>query len=63
MQMIWIVIQNTYYQIQKKTNLTKVQLNDLVRDLSMSKDQGELIGSRLQGWKLLEKKYKLLCFS
>lgn len=31
------------------------ELNDLVRDLSLSKKQAELLASRLKGWNLLEK--------
>jgi hypothetical protein len=30
------------------------ELNDLVRDLNLSKSQAELLGSRLQGWNLLQ---------
>jgi hypothetical protein len=33
--------------------LSQAELNDLVRDLGLSKQQGELLGSRLQGWNLL----------
>ena len=35
--------------------LTQSDLNDLVRDLSLSKGQSELLGSRLQEWNLLAK--------
>lgn len=34
--------------------ITQGELNDLVRDLSLSKRQAELLGSRLQGWNLLQ---------
>ena len=33
--------------------ITQAELNDLVRDLNLSKRQAELLGSRLQGWNLL----------
>ncbi|UYV67940.1 hypothetical protein LAZ67_5002553 [Cordylochernes scorpioides] len=36
-------------------------LNDLVRDLDLSKKQSELLGSRLKGWNLLHKGTKV-CF-
>jgi len=35
--------------------LTQGELNDLVRDLKLSKKQAELLGSRLRGWNLLQK--------
>lgn len=34
--------------------LNKNELNDLVRDLNLSKQQAELLGSRLRGWNLLQ---------
>lgn len=33
--------------------ISQAELNDLIRDLALSKSQAELLGSRLQGWKLL----------
>lgn len=33
--------------------INQLELNDLVRDLNLSKTQAEILGSRLQGWKLL----------
>ncbi|KAK9729026.1 hypothetical protein QE152_g16918 [Popillia japonica] len=33
--------------------INQLELNDLVRDLNLSKTQAEIVGSRLQGWKLL----------
>jgi len=33
--------------------LTRGDLNDIVRDLKLSKKSGELLGSRLKGWNLL----------
>ncbi|UYV76697.1 hypothetical protein LAZ67_14001794 [Cordylochernes scorpioides] len=41
--------------------LTQGDLNDLVRDLDVSKKQSELLGSRLKGWNLLHKGAKV-CF-
>ena len=41
--------------------LTQGELNDLVRDLKLSKKQAELLGSRLRGWNLLQKDTKV-CF-
>ncbi|UYV71963.1 hypothetical protein LAZ67_9001368 [Cordylochernes scorpioides] len=38
--------------------LTKGDLNDLVRDLDLSKKQSELLGSRLKGWNLLHEDTK-----
>jgi len=35
--------------------LTQDELNDLVRDLELSKSKSELLGSRLKQWNLLEK--------
>ena len=41
--------------------LTQVDLNDIVRDLNLSKKQVELLGSRLKGWNLLLQETKV-CF-
>jgi len=41
--------------------LTQGELNDLVRDLKLSKTQAELLGSRLKGWNLLQRDTKV-CF-
>ncbi|UYV84953.1 hypothetical protein LAZ67_X004087 [Cordylochernes scorpioides] len=41
--------------------LTQGDLNDLIRDLDLSKKQSELLGSRLKGWNLLHKGIKV-CF-
>jgi len=41
--------------------LTQGDLNDIVRDLSLSKKQAELLDSGLKGWNLLRQKTKL-CF-
>jgi hypothetical protein len=35
--------------------ISQSELNDLVRDLNLPKSQAELLGSRLQGWNLLQK--------
>jgi hypothetical protein len=42
--------------------LTKVDLNDIVRDLNLSKNQAELLGSSLKGWDLLCQDTKM-CFN
>ena len=39
--------------------ITQPELNDLVRDLNLSKHQSELLGSRLQQWKLLAQGTKI----
>ena len=39
--------------------LNQSELNDLVRDLSLSKYQAQLLGSRLQQWNLLEEGTKI----
>ena len=39
--------------------LSQGDLNDLVRDLNLSKKQSELLGSRLKGWNLLQKETKV----
>ena len=41
--------------------LTQGDLNDIVRDLKLSKKQVELLGSRLKGWNLLREDTKV-CF-
>jgi hypothetical protein len=41
--------------------LTQGDLNDLVRDLKLSKKRAELLGSRLKGWNLLQNDTKV-CF-
>ena len=40
---------------------TQGELNDLIRDLKLSKKQAELLGSRLRGWNLLQKDSEV-CF-
>ena len=42
--------------------LTQGELNNLVRDLKLSKKQAELLGSRLRGWNLLQKGTKVCYF-
>jgi hypothetical protein len=42
--------------------LTKDKLNDLVRDLELSKSKAELLGSRRKQWNLLEKMSEFLNF-
>ncbi|UYV69440.1 hypothetical protein LAZ67_6003617 [Cordylochernes scorpioides] len=43
--------------------LTQGDLNDLVRDLDLSKKQSEPLGSRLKGWNLLHKCTKWICLT
>jgi hypothetical protein len=43
--------------------INQAELNDLVRDLNLSKGQAELLASRLKGWNLLEKGTKMLLLS
>jgi len=43
--------------------LTQDELNDLVRDLELSKSKAELLGSRRKQWNLLEKKSEFLRFA
>lgn len=42
--------------------ITQTELNDLVRDLNLSKQKSELLGSRLQEWNLLDKNTKISVF-
>jgi hypothetical protein len=42
--------------------ISRGELNDLVRDLNLSKSQAEFLGSRLQGWNLLQKNTNILIF-
>ena len=42
--------------------LTQGDLNDIVRDLNLSKKQAEILGSRLKGWNLLRQDTKV-CFN
>lgn len=42
--------------------ITQSELNDLVRDLALSKAKAELLGSRLQGWHLLSPGTKISVF-
>lgn len=42
--------------------ISQGELNDLVRDLNLSKIQAELLGSRLQGWNLLQTNAKISGF-
>jgi hypothetical protein len=41
--------------------ITQGELYDLIRDLDLSKSKAELLGSRLQQWKLLKENVKFLC--
>jgi len=42
--------------------LTQDELNDLVRDLELSKSKADLLGSRLKHWNLLEKNVRISSF-
>ena len=42
--------------------LSQSDLNDLVRDLQLTKEQSELLGSRLQQWNLLDGKTRISDF-
>ncbi|EZA55104.1 hypothetical protein X777_05359 [Ooceraea biroi] len=44
----------------KPHSLTQNDLNDLVRDLNLSKRQAELLGSRMRNWNLLHRDTKML---
>ena len=53
---------NLYYQpenTQIRHIISQVELNDLVRDLRLTKGQSELLASRLQEWNLLEDETKV----
>ena len=40
--------------IKKSHLISQAELDDLVRDLSLSKEKSELLGSRLKEWNLLQ---------
>lgn len=42
--------------------INQSELNDLVRDLNLSKSQSELLASRLKGWNMLEQGTKICSF-
>jgi hypothetical protein len=42
--------------------LTQEEMNDLVRDLELSKSKAELLGSRLKQWNILEKNIRISLF-
>ncbi|KAI6646865.1 hypothetical protein LOD99_9134 [Oopsacas minuta] len=42
--------------------INQSKLNNLVRDLNLTKDQSELLGSRLKGWNLLDEETKVSFF-
>jgi hypothetical protein len=50
------------FQEKKSQLINQERLNDLVRDLSLSKENAELLGSRLQQWNLLEDGTKIYIF-
>jgi len=39
--------------------ITQEELNDLIRDLDLPKCKAELLGSRLQQWKLLKESVRI----
>jgi len=43
--------------------ITQIELNDLIRDLNLSKEKSETLGSRLQEWNLLAKETKISVYS
>ena len=47
---------------KKPTLINQSMLNDLVRDLTLTKDKAEILGSRLKQWNLLEKDTKISKF-
>ena len=47
---------------KKPTLINQSMLNDLVRDLTLTKDKAEILGSRLKQWSLLEKDTKISKF-
>ena len=53
---------NLYYQpenSQIRHIISQVELNDLERDLRLTKGRSELLASRLQKWNLLEDETKV----
>ena len=56
---MWIVIQHLQAPVLpvNQTCWLKGGLNNIVRDLNLSKKQAELLGSRVKGWNLLRPGY------
>ncbi|XP_076064989.1 uncharacterized protein LOC143039025 [Oratosquilla oratoria] len=53
----------TQLESDKKPHLiTQPELNDLVRDLTLTKQQSELLASRLQQWHLLDEEARITVF-
>ena len=48
---------------KKPILITQCKLNDLVRDLSLTKQQSELLASRLQEWNLLDEDARVSIFA
>ena len=46
----------------KSTLINQSMLNDLVRGLTLTKDEAEILGSRLKQWNLLENDTKIFKF-
>ena len=49
-------------ELDKPSLFTQGELNDLVRDLGLSKSKAELLGSRLQQWNLLQNDVTISAF-
>ncbi|CAH0560513.1 unnamed protein product [Brassicogethes aeneus] len=48
------------FDAEKKHDVTQAELNDLIRDLKLSKRDSEVLASRLNQWKCLDKSTKAL---
>jgi len=42
--------------------LSQDELNDLIRDLNLSKRESEILGSRMQQWNLLRPNTRISCY-
>jgi len=49
------------YSSNEPHQLTQGDMNDIIRDLNLSKKQAKLLSSRLKGWNLLRQDTKV-CF-
>lgn len=50
------------YEIDEKHFITQAELSDLIRDLQLSKQKAELLASRLQQWKSLDKEVRVTIY-
>lgn len=57
-----IASSSIYLKEERPHLLSQGDLNDLVRDLRLSQQQGELLGSLLKGWNLLQPNTKITFF-